>query len=255
MNLRFPEGTEVSWELRLDRPVVAAEMVLEDKAAHPLELDATSATARLRQVPEASSSYTLRFRWKLGDREYVDQNARHYLQLIPDSDPRAGLTRPFEDGKATLSKIVDLVYWAKDDYGLDEAWIVYTLNDGREQRYSLGSLGGEKSVDDREVSWPIARVITDLKEGDIVTFAVEVSDVRVGPGHRGRSHSRRLQFVSPQQYLAYVLARQRKYLGQLRPLYLQEMDAGAHLRAIQAAETPSAATARPANNPSLERKP
>ena len=71
------------------------------------------------------------------------------MQVIPDLNPRAGMIRPFEDGKATLSKVVDLAFWAKDDYGLDQAWIVYSLNDGSEQRWPLGSLEGKATIDDR----------------------------------------------------------------------------------------------------------
>ncbi len=255
MNLRFPEGTAVRWQLRLDRPVVAAEMMLEDKAAHRLDLDSTGQIVTLEQKPEASSSYSLRFRWKLGDRECVDQDARHYLQVIPDLDPRAGMIRPFEDGKATLSKVVDLAFWAKDDYGLDQAWIVYSLNDGSEQRWPLGSLEGNASIDDRALSWPVAKVIGNLKEGDLVTFAVEVTDRRAGPGHRGRSPSRRLQFVSPQEYLSYSLGRQRKYLGQLRPLYLQEMEAHAHLGPLTAGDAPARPAGRSSDASVKEQKP
>jgi hypothetical protein len=233
MNLSLPEGTSVQWRLQLDRSVAGAELLMEDRPPVPLKMDADGRTASLELTPEASSSYTFRFHWKLGDHEYADQVAKYYLQIVPDADPQVGLISPIEDGKATLSKIVDLAFWAKDDYALGEARIVYALNDGEEKRSAIGPLDGKKSAE-RRLSWPIAGEIKNLKEGDIVTFAVEVSDLRSGPGHFTRSRSRRLQFVSAPEYLAYTLARQRRYLGQLRPLYLQEMDAAAQIRALSA---------------------
>ena len=232
MNLSLPEGTTARWTLQLDRPVLGVDMILEDQPPKPCKVDPDGKTVSLQLAPEASSSYVFRFHWKAAGQERAEEGARYYVQVVPDADPQAGLVRPFEDGKATFSKVVDLAFWAKDDYALGDAAIVYSLNDGEEQRYAIGSLEGKKSVE-RQIQWPAAKALTNLKEGDIVTFAIEVKDLRNGEGHATRSRSRRLQFVSPADYLTYTLARQRKYLGQLRPLYLQEMDAGAHLRALQ----------------------
>lgn len=248
MNLSLPEGTTALWNLQLDRPVLGAEIVMEDQPPKPCQVGPDGKTVSLKMAPDASSSYVFRFRWKTAGREHTEEGARYYVQIVPDADPQAGLVRPFEDGKATAGKVVDLAFWAKDDYALGDAAIVYSLNDGEEKRHELGSLEGKKSID-RQLTWPVAKVLTNLKEGDILTFAVEVKDVRSGAGHAARSRSRRLQFVSPDDYLAYTLARQRKYLSQLRPLYLQEVDAGAHLRALHS----PAAISQPA--PAKEHQP
>ena len=50
------------------------------------------------------------------------------------------------------------------------------------------------------------------------------------------------------EYLAYILARQRKFLGQLRPLYQQEKEAAGHLDAM-GKETPAPPSPNEGKNP------
>ncbi|MEI8373218.1 MAG: DUF4175 family protein [Planctomycetota bacterium] len=231
LNLKVPEGTLLRWHLTLDRAVESAELKPEGADPRAMTLKSAGREANLQLAAEASRPYTINFRWRLADAEYVEPGAKHYMQVIPDADPQVGLLRPGEDAKATLKKTVRLSYWARDDYGLGEASIVYSINDGGERRHPLGQLGGKTSIE-KEFSWPITQLLPTLKFNDIVTFAVEATDGRPGtPGH-GRSIARRVQFVSDNEYIAYVLARQRKVLGQLRPLYLQEREAAGRLEAI-----------------------
>jgi hypothetical protein len=230
LNLKVPEGTKLQWQLRLDRPVTAAELVAEDRSPLPMHLDAAGTSATLEFTPEASVAYTFSLHWLLGTRSLVEPGPKHYLQVVPDADPRVGITSPIEDQKATLSKVLALSYWAKDDYALGPAAIVYSLNDGGEQRIAMGTHEGKASVE-ATYSWNLAQTIPGLHEGDLVTFAVEVANLRgAGASHSTRSYSRRIQIVSPDEYLAYTIARQRKLLGQLHPLYLQELEAAKDLR-------------------------
>jgi hypothetical protein len=230
-NLKVPEGTQLGWRLRLDRPVASASCHLEGAAGAPMTLSADRREASLQLPAEASSAYRFLLHWQLGDRRYVETGARHFIQVIPDAEPVVSLLEPTEDAKGTLRKTITCHYWARDDYGLGEAAIVYAINDGGERRHPLGPLGGA-AVAEKQLAWPITALLPGLKQYDIVTFAVEVTDARPGACGRGRSASRRVQFVSDQEYIAYVLGRQRKYLGQLRPLYLQEKEAARDLGAL-----------------------
>jgi hypothetical protein len=231
LNLKVPEGTLLGWRLTLDREVESAELRPEGAEPRAMTLNSDRREAELQLPAEASRPYTITFRWRLADRQYLEPGAKHYIQVIPDADPQVGLLRPGEDAKATLKKTIQLSYWARDDYGLGEAWIVYSVNDLGERRHPLGALGGQTSAE-KEFSWPITQLLPTLKLNDIVTFAVEVADGRPGTPGRGRSIARRVQFVSDSEYITYVLARQRKVLGQLRPLYLQEREAAGRLEAI-----------------------
>jgi len=257
LNLKAPEGTTLSWQLKFDRAVLGAEMKREGADAAAMSVSSGGREARLQLPAEASRPYGISVRWRLGDREYVEPGARHYIQVIPDADPQVGLLHPTEDAKATLKKTIGLTYWARDDYGLGEAWIVYSVNDGGELRHPLGALDGRTHVE-KEESWPITRLLPSLKRNDIVTFAVEVTDGRPGSPGRGRSISRRVQFVSDGEYVAYMLARQRKFLGQLRPLYLQEKEAAGHLETVgraAPASTPAAGPGSAVPSGTKERRP
>ena len=227
----MPEGTLLHWRLKLDQKAESAQFRPEGAEPLAMTLGADGMEARLQSAAEASRPYTIDLGWQLAGRRYVEPGAKHYIQVIPDSDPQVGLLRPGEDSKATLKKTIPLSYWARDDYGLGEARVAYSVNDLGEQRHPLGPLGGKTSVEN-EYSWPITRLLPTLRLNDIVTFAVEVSDGRPGTPGLGRSVARRVQFVSDGEYVSYILARLRKVLGQLRGPYLQEREAARRLEAI-----------------------
>jgi hypothetical protein len=263
--------------MRLDRPITKAEMLLESKDPALLTLSDHGQAVELAASADASSSYRFRFTWQLNGRSYVDEGPKNFLRVVPDLDPRAELTYPLEDEKATLDKTLTLAFRAQDDYSLENAWIVYAINDGAEQWRPAVSLGGVAAIE-KELTWSIKSDNPGLKEGDILTFAIEVSDGRAvlpatAPGlivshpaagsattpattmpaasiaHVARTKSRRVQFVSAKEYLEYALNRQRKYLGQIRPLYLQERDAAAHVRELEIPATEPAPV--PATMPAL----
>ena|GEM_PF-1063227 len=255
LNLKVPEGTALSWRLRFDRPVLAVEMRPEGMPPRAMSLSADGLAAALQLPAEASRPYAVAFRWRLGPRHYTETGPKHYVQVIPDADPLVGMLRPTEDTKATLHKTVALSYWARDDYGLADAAIVYSVNDGPEQRFALASLAGDTRAE-RDFAWPITEAVVGLRTNDIVTFAVEVTDGRPGSPGRSRSISRRVQFVSDADYVAYVLARQRKFLAQLRPLYLQEKEAARHMESVApGALAPPAAPRGSESRPAPEAKP
>ncbi len=226
LNLKVPEKTRIQWKLQLDRPITHAELLLENRAPVAMTLASDGQTVTLAEPAEASSSYRFRVGWKFAGREYADDGPTHFLRVIPDVDPRAELIYPVEDEKAALGKLLTISFRAQDEYGLEQVTVVYAVNDRAEQRRPPEALGG-KPVVERDLAWPIKADLSELKEGDILTFALEVAN---GAGHVVRTKSRRVQFVSEKEYLDYAINRQRKYLGQIRPLYLQERDAADRVR-------------------------
>lgn len=232
LNFKVPEGTQVTWHLKFSESVAGAELLLDGAEPVALQLAAGGREASLQMPAAASRSYQVALRWKLGSREYVEPGPRHYMQVVPDADPQVTLVQPSEDGKATLKKVIHLAFNARDDYALGAATIVFSVNDSAELRHPLGKLGDAAQVD-KETAWPVTQQFPGLKVGDMLTFAVEVTDSRPGQPGRARSLSRRVQFVTDADYLASVLARQRKTLGQLRPLYIQEKEAVKALEKLQ----------------------
>ncbi len=253
LNLKVPEGTAVAWRLQTDRPVTAAAMEMEGGERVAARVSEGGEVLEFEAVAEASAPYRLRFDWKLGDRTCRDLGPKHYLQVVPDREPRVVLTYPPEDTKATLAKELRVAYRAEDDYGLGGGDLVYSLNKGEEGRRPLDVPDGPSAEGD--ATWPVREGIADLREGDVLTFLVEVTDRRAGgpsttPGavlsvskdgpQSARSGSRRVQFVSTEEYVDYVLGLRRRYLGQLRPLYMEQLAAVEHVAGLRAGdgETP-----------------
>ncbi len=228
LNLKVPEGSQLIWRLKFNEKVLGADLLMDGADPVALQLSENGREASASMAALASRSYQIGFKWRLGSRDYNEPGARYYLQVIPDSNPQISLLQPSEDGKATLKKVINLAYSARDDYSLGKAAIVFSVNDGAELRHELGAIA-DTTHTEANYNWPVTEKFPGLKEGDLLTFAVEVTDKRPGEVGKNRSLSRRIQFVSEKNYLEYILSRQRKNLGQLRPIYLQQKDSGNEL--------------------------
>ena len=226
LNLEVPEGTQVQWELVLDKALSGAEMIVGEAEAKPLELDRAGLTAR-RSVA-ATASLTYQFRWTDLDYGYDHEDETHYfLQVIPDSPPQVEIVAPTTDDKATVRKTLTVSFLARDDYGIAEAWIVYTLNDEKEKRRRVGTFGTAQVETDSAWKLAAADSMPRLKVGDIVTYAVEVRDNHNGKedAHRTRSDSRRLFIVSVEEYLEYILEKRRQLRTEMEGMRDQEREA------------------------------
>jgi len=248
LNVKVPESTQIHWQLKFDRPIAHAELVLENLSPVPMTLGSEGQTVALTMPAESSSSYRFQYTWQFNGRECVETGPKRFMQVIPDLDPHVELAYPVEDEKATLGKVLSLKIHAQDDYGLENATIVYAINDGLEQRRPAVSLNGARAID-KELTWAIKDSIPGLKLGDVLTVAVIVADGRAGQpgitGHVARTKSRRVQFVSAKEYEEYVLGRQRRYLGLIRPLYRHEREALDRIRDLQSAMPASRAIGTP----------
>jgi hypothetical protein len=225
----------------LYQPLAAPAFRVEVAA---LDHQSEAETVQLQPVPDAEGLHHAvlvprrsgRYQIAAGE---ADRPHANTVQLTVNArageqvDVAVRLVFPAEDAKATLNREMKLTFSATDDRGLARAWIVFSLNAGREQRREIGDLLGKAPVQ-RQVPWPIRESIRDLRLGDIVTYAIEVADGRPSDNgaRRARSRSRRVQFVSDDEYLRYLLARTRRTLGQLRPLYLQQREAAELIRKV-----------------------
>ncbi|HUT32413.1 MAG TPA: DUF4175 family protein [Planctomycetota bacterium] len=225
LNLEVPEGTKLRWELRCDQPLASAAMLREEAAPTTMTLTVSGLVATTEAVATESFDYSFDWKEKHYGYEYKDE-VRYFVQVIPDSAPQVEILRPLEDEKATVRKTLTITYQARDDYGLAEAWIVYSLNDGDEQKVPLGALKG-RVVDSQEAPWVLKKTIPNLKEGDVVTYAIEVADNHTGEGgaFKSRSQGRRIYLVSIEEYLRYLAERRRKLVADIRTMHQQEHEA------------------------------
>ena len=225
LNLEVPDGTKIRWELRCDRALASAALTREKADPAPLKLEQDGLLASFEATATESFDYSFQWRERQYGYEYTDE-VRYFVQVIPDSAPQAEILRPLEDEKATVRKTLTIAYQARDDYGLAEAAIVYNVNDGEEQRKPLAKLKG-RTVE-TEAAWAIKDSLPSLKEGDTITYAIEVSDNHSGEGgaFHTRSQARRLYLVSVEEYLRYLAEQRRKLVGEIRTMHTQETEAG-----------------------------
>lgn len=232
LNLEVPEGTLLRWELRCDPPLASAAMLREGAEPAFMTLLEDGRLATFEATATESFDYSFQWKEKAHGYEYKDE-VRYFIQVIPDSAPQVEILRPLEDEKATVRKTLTVAYQARDDYGLSEAWIVYNVNDGEEKSFSIGALKGR--VAEREAAWPIRKTIPDVKEGDTITYAIEVADNHSGEGgaFRSRSQGRRLYIVSVEEYLRYLAERRRKLVGDIRTMHTLETEAAEKVGEIE----------------------
>lgn len=234
LNVDAPAGSRITWQLRTDATITAAKLILEPTASDlpSPSTDVTPAMASrfseagggtipldMTVTPDGTATATLdlaqpflyRFTWTLsvGDRTFTfDDPVRYAVGITPDAPPTVELTAPTDrpDAKATLAKRVNLRFDATDDFGLATAEVVYTLNDDEiEHRLSLGGLQGERVSN--AAAWPVQQTIPGLKEGDTLTWWVEVRDTlpeAMGGPQSSSSSRRSLQLVSQPEYLQYT---------------------------------------------------
>jgi len=226
LNLEVPEGTTIAWELHCDLPLGSAEMLKDEDPDNPLAmiLDTTGKVARIEL--EASQSFAYQFRWIERDHGYrYNEDVHYFIQVIPDTAPQVEILRPLEDEKATVKKTLAILFQARDDYGLGQAAIRYALNTGEEQTHPIGDVTGR--LVEKEIAWKLQDSAPTLKEGDVITYAIEVADNYSGEGgpFRSKSQTRTLYIVSLDEYLRYMEERRRKLIGEIRDLHKQETDA------------------------------
>ena len=119
---------------------------------------------------------------------------------------------------ATANKSLRLTVRASDDYGLREFAIIYRVNgEENQRRISLGAPPSNDSQKDlgapRSGTWPLQWNIPDdlpnLRGGDFIEVAIEVTEVAGDPSKARKAVTRTcgIEILSLADYQAYVTSR------------------------------------------------
>jgi len=228
LTLSVPEETKIRWKLTLDRPVRDAVLNRDGEDPKPLEVDEGKELV-VAEVVDASRGYD--FSW--ADREHGFQftSPRSFLQVTSDQSPRVELISPETNLIALLGRPVDLVVRASDDHGIGSSAIVYRVNLRPEQSVSLETPlkngGGAQGID-----WDYRKVLPDLKVGDTVSFLFEVSDKYPDGPNLARSDTRRITFLSKEDYLEQIQKKKDRLLSRVQTAYRQERAAFESVRGL-----------------------
>lgn len=221
LTLTVPEETNVSWQLTLDTPIREATLHRDGAGDLPLEIGSDGRTLTLAETASASRGYS--FSW-VEDRHGFDfESPRYFLQVAPDRTPRVELVSPGNNLNAMLGRPLELVVRAQDDHGIGTTSITYRVNRRPGKTITLPkpvrSGGGEQVID-----WDYRKELPDLKIGDSVSVLVEVADKYPGENgpHLVRTESRRINFLSREDYLAEITKQLERLLTRVRTLYRQE---------------------------------
>ncbi|MBT7069189.1 MAG: hypothetical protein HN919_23035, partial [Verrucomicrobia bacterium] len=221
LTVTVPETTRIQWTLSLDRPVREATLVLAGEDPVALAISADGLTVKAERTATESRAYA--FTWMEREHGFVFTSPNNYLQVAPDRPPHVELTSPDRNIYATLGRKLDLAFRGRDDHGIAESVVCYRIDKAKEKKIDFTPA---KPIDGTEqiIDWDYRTVLTKLRVGQTVTFAVELADRYPGENgpHRVRSETRRIQFVSMENYLAQVAKQKKNLLSRLRSLYREE---------------------------------
>ena len=230
LTLTVPEETKVHWQLTLDRPI--REAVLRRDGEEPLPLTVSDSGRQLIIDEKVDASRGYSFSWVDKEHGFDFTNPRYYLQVASDQSPRVELTSPETNLNALLGRQLDLAVRARDDHGIGAATITYRVNLRQEKSISLGTPlkngGGEQAID-----WDYREVLPDLKIGDTVSFLVEVADKYPDGPHVVRSETRRITFLSKEDYLKQIQKKKDRLLSRVQTAYRQQRAAFDSVRNLE----------------------
>ena len=191
-------GTRVAITSRADRDIKKASLQLGDRA---LELQvAPGRRLEGEMVVMQAGSY----RFELQDhngRRWTEPRA-HAINLEADKHPVVRLTEPQSDLVVREQDGVDLLYDARDDFGLQEIRLVYRVSsrpEGEQRRVLARFSKSKRRVGRRDFRWDLAKL--ELEPGDTVQYYIEGidTDTVLGP-KAGRSVTRSLKVFSAREH-------------------------------------------------------
>lgn len=221
LTLTVPEGTGLNWQLTLDRPIQAAAFVRDGQ--DPIELTVGSDGKTLSFTEDVLASQGYQFTWVDKAHGYEFTSPRYFLQVAADQAPRVELTQPVSNMVAMIGRPMQLAARVQDDHGIDTAKVAYRVNQFDEKAVDLPgkiqSGQGEQAID-----WDYRKTLADLQIGDTVSFVVEVSDRYPGKegAHITRSETRRITFLSKEQYLEQIEKQRDRLLSRVQTIYRQQ---------------------------------
>lgn len=232
LTLRVPEKAQLEWTLKLDKPVSSPKLLPDDAEAIDMKVSSDGRVLQAQTIARASGAY--RFHWQEREHGFEYEGAKHFIGVDPDHKPHVRIDYPPAHERGTLAKILNVTFVARDDHGVSEVVLVYHRNESDPVRTPLGNFKPDRRIE-HTIRKPLMKLVDGLKEGDTITYHIEVGDEYPGEGgsQRASSESRRVQILSQEEYMAYISRRRKSLLGTLRPVYRQERLASDNLREIE----------------------
>ncbi|MBR9761924.1 hypothetical protein GYB43_16595, partial [bacterium] len=129
---------------------------------------------------------------------------------------------------------ISLATRVQDDHGIGSAAVAYRVNQRDEVSVEFKP-SAESGQGEQPVDWDYRKSLPDLKIGDSVSFTLEVSDRYPGEGgpHVVRSETRRVTFLSKEDYLEQIQKKKDGLLSRVQTAYRQQRTAFESVRNLE----------------------
>ena len=245
LNLEVPAGTEIQWHLSCDIPVkylkVKTDRIIGENGEVEIveaEVDDTGKQVTFNMSANEPFKYTFMWTELESGKDFEYGDVQHSVRVVADSIPEVELMQPLSDGLATVQKTIKMTARARDDHGLEKAWLVYSINGSKEDRLPIRDFKGVPSQE-FSFAWEMKKTLEKLKPGHRVAFAIEVVDRNPIGQRKRRSATRQFTVVELEGYLDWLrgeLSAQRDEIKRVRD---REITAAVKVKQIKAQETPS----------------
>src|SRR3954447_256269 len=169
-DLRAVEGTSAEVAIRTDRPLATGTILLDDGTKIPLRNGADGLL--IASVPiNKDGLYHVA---AVEGGEDVRLTNDYFIEAQKDQPPEIKITRPGRDFKASPIEEVTIAVDAKDDFGLKDVSLHYSVNGGAEKTIAMPAGGARVSNGSTTIA------LEDFKAvpGDIVSLYATAKDAR-----------------------------------------------------------------------------
>ncbi len=221
LTLTVPEGTGVNWQITLDRPISAAQFVRDGE--EPMALQVSDDGRQVTFTGGVSDSRGYSFSWVEQEHGFSFTSQRYYMQVASDQAPRVELTSPSANLVAMLGRPLSLAVRVQDDHGIGSTTVAYRVNQHEEKTTDLQD-PAQSGQGDQPIDWDYRTALPNLTIGDTVSFTIQVSDRYPGPQgpHLVRSETRRITFLSKEEYLEQIEKKKDRLLSRVHTIYRQQ---------------------------------
>ncbi|MBN2494391.1 MAG: DUF4175 family protein [Deltaproteobacteria bacterium] len=222
-------GTRVQLRARSDRPVRAGQLI--GLAGGPVRLSVSAGRELAAELlVTAAGAYRFELESAAGERY---RSAHSYpIQVEPDRPPAVELKEPAEDRVVREKDAIEVLYDARDDFGLDEIRLVWRVTGRPEamQQRTLRRLAGKHQRSSRQrIRWELTELA--LVPGEQVQFYVEAtdSDTVLGP-KAGRSATVTLKVFSAEEHHRELMQRVGAFWEQMLVRLADHLDQSPEVR-------------------------
>ena len=224
LTLTVPEGTGVAWQIVMDRPLKSVAFNRDGQEPLDLSLSEDGRTITFREEVLASQGY--QFTWVDQEHGFAFTSPRYFLQVSSDQAPRVELTSPATNLVAMLGRPLPLKVRVQDDHGIGASTIAYRVNQ-RDENTAQVEPAVQNAPGEQAIDWDYRQAVSDLQIGDTLSLTVRVSDLYPSPQgpHVVRSETRRITFLSKEQYLEQIEKQVDRLLSRVQTIYRQQRSA------------------------------